>query len=320
MNSSRKSYEKRLDSFRQLILAWKSEDQIFDLYEKCHTPGQIISLFRHCFSDCDNASQARAALQLSDAQLIRMLRDIVPYSKLQHKRHLSMPQWWKIRFRHLDKSEEEVKLLVDAQLQRWASNTHDIRRKKDTPYNPKQTLEYWINKGLSRDKAQQSLLEYKRACSPFSAEFWRRKGLTDEHAQERATSLHKRGGFATCASLDKKFVSKLERDILDHLQVRVARPLKYQHCIDGKFVYDICDLKKKKIIEVNGTYWHADSRVYPKDDMIVCNGLTVAAVHARDVEKSEHAKKFGYEVLVIWEIDWHSDKETTIQKMIKFLG
>ena len=84
MNSSRKSYEKRLDNFRQLILAWKTEGQIFDLYEKCHTPGQVISLFRHCFSGYDSTSHVGTILQLTDKQLIKMLRDIVPYSKQQH--------------------------------------------------------------------------------------------------------------------------------------------------------------------------------------------------------------------------------------------
>jgi G:T-mismatch repair DNA endonuclease (very short patch repair protein) len=54
--------------------------------------------------------------------------------------------------------------------------------------------------------------------------------------------------------------------------------------------------------------------------MIVCNGLTAAAVHARDIEKSEYAKNFGYQVLVIWEIDRHADKELSLQKMIEFLG
>ena len=92
-----------------------------------------------------------------------------------------------------------------------------------------------------------------------------------------------------------------------------------QQCIDGKFVYDICDLKSKKIIEINGTYWHADPRVYSSDDILVCNGLTVSAVRERDFIKHEFAKKFGYEVLVIWEIDWHTDKEAAIQKMLEFI-
>jgi len=319
MNSSRKSYEKRLSNFRQLILAWKTEGQIFDLYEKCHTPGQIISLVRHCFSDYDSMSQMGTILQLSDKQLIKMLRDIVPYSKQQHKRHLAMPQWWKIRFRHLDKSEEEVKQLAVTQLREWASNTHTVRKKK-AHYNPKQTTQYWVDLGYSPTDAQLKSIEFKRSCSPFTIEFWKRKGFSEEQAQEKATTLHRRGGSAACAAQNKKFVSKLERDIFEQLQSRISRSLKQQHAINWQFVYDICDLEKKKIIEVNGTYWHADSRVYPKDDMIVCNGLTAAAVHARDIEKSEYAKNFGYQVLVIWEIDRHADKELSLQKMIEFLG
>lgn len=316
MNSARKAYERRLEKFRRIILNWKSENEISDLYEKCHTPGQVISLFRHERSHLEDEDITR----LRDQQLINMIRDIVPYSKDQHRRHLAMPQWWKIRFRHLDKTEEEVKQLAENQLQRWASNTHEIRRKKDAPYNPKQTLQYWIETGFSEEDAQRKLLEYKRSCSPFTVEFWKNKGYSESEAQEKATALHKRGGFATCTSLDKKFVSKLERDIFAALQERLTRSLKPQHCIDGKFVYDICDLKSRKIIEVNGTYWHADPRVYSSVDMLVCNGLTVSAVRERDITKLEHAKKFGYDVFVVWEIDWHADREAAIQRMLAFLG
>lgn len=316
MNSARKAYERRLEKFRRILLNWKSENEIFELYEKCHTPGQVISLFHHERSHLEDEDITR----LSDQQLINMLRDIVPYSKDQHRRHLAMPQWWKIRFRHLDKTEKEVKQLVENQLQRWASNTHEIRRMKDSPYNPIQTLQHWIETGLTEEDAHRKLLEYKRSCSPFTVEFWKNKGLSESEAREKANVLHKRGGFSTCTSLDKKFVSKLERDIFAALQESLPRSLKSQHCIDGKFVYDICNLRSKKIIEVNGTYWHADPRVYSSDDMLVCNGLTVSAVRERDVTKLEHAKKFGYDVFVVWEIDWHADREATIQKMLMFLG
>jgi hypothetical protein len=53
--------------------------------------------------------------------------------------------------------------------------------------------------------------------------------------------------------------------------------------------------------------------------MLVCNGLTASAVREKDTIKHEFAKKQGYEVFVIWEIDWHSDKEIAIQKMLEFL-
>ncbi len=311
---------KRFEEFKNVILTWKSEEQIRCLYDSGHSLQQVLSLFRHEKASVFNPVAVDSVFHLKDQRLLILLRHIVPYSKEQRSLHLSMPQWWKIRFRHLDKTEEEVKQLVKYQLQRWASNTHNIRRKKGTPYNPIQTLQYWIDIGLSKEDAQQRLIEYKRACSPFTVEFWKNKGFSESEAQEKAAALHKRGGFATCASLDKKFVSKLERDIFTELQKRLSRSLKPQHCIDGKFVYDICDLKSRKIIEVNGTYWHADPRVYSSSDMLVCNGLTVLAVRERDDTKLTHAKKFGYDVFVVWEIDWHADKESIIQKLLTFLG
>ena len=313
MSSTRKAYERRLEKFRHILLIWKSENEIFELYEKCHTPGQVISLFRY------ERSHLEDIVHLSDKQLIKMLRDVVPYSKDQHRRHLAMPQWWKIRFKYLDKSEEEVKLLATTQCQRGASSTHSIRRNK-THYNPKQTLEYWIAAGFLKEDAERKLLEFKRSSSPFTSEFWKKRGYSDDNARKKALSFHIMGGVAACSSLHNKFVSKLECDIFNQLQTRLLRPIKQQHSINKKFVYDICDLKSKKIIEVNGTYWHADPRVYSSDDMLVCNGLTASAVREKDFIKHEYAKNHGYEIFVIWEIDWHSNKEAAVQKMLEFLG
>lgn len=211
MNSTRKAYERRLEKFRHVLLKWKSENEIFNLYEKCYAPRQVISLFRYeesCLED-------EAIFNLSDKQLISMLRDVVPYSKDQYRKHLAMPQWWKIRFKHLDKSEEEVKLITATQLQRWASNTHNVRKKK-THYNPKQTLQYWIDAGFSEETAQTKLLEFKRCSSPFTKEFWEKRGFSAELAQIKASSFHSKGGSAACISLNKKFISKLECDIFNN--------------------------------------------------------------------------------------------------------
>jgi len=314
MNSSKNPCEGRLKNFKLLLLSWKSEQEIFNLYEKCHTPTQVICLFRHQFLD-ESGDKLSC---LSNLSLAKMLKKIVPYSKDQHKKHLKMPQWWKIRFCHLDKSEEDVKLLVEKQLKQWAANSHELRRRKES-YTPKQSLQYWTDTGLSGEDAQKALLNFKRSCSPFAVEFWEKKGLSREASREKVSSMHKKGGIASCASQNKKTVSSLENEIFKKLSTCTSRFLIQQHCIDGTFVYDICDVKSKKIIEVNGTYWHADPRVYALDDMLVCNGLTAKAVRERDNAKHLHAEKFGYALLVVWEIDWHSAKEDTIQKMIKFL-
>lgn len=310
-NKSTKLANERFVEFKKNILEWKSEKEIFDLYENCHSPSQVFSIFQ--YENPDILKNIKPGLALA------LLKKIIPYSKDQFRKHLSMPQWWKIRFRHLDKTEEEVKQIAATQLKRWASNTHDIRRKREN-YNYNQTIQHWIDSGFSEKVAEIKLLEFKRSCSPFTVEFWVKKGLTAEQAQEKASSIHKKGGIAACISLGEEGVSRLEKDIFDQIKLRLNRQIKSQHCINGKFVYDICDLNAKKIIEVNGTYWHADPRVYSEDNNLMFKSQTAAEIRKRDVMKNKYASKFGYEVMVVWEIDWHDNKEDLIQKILKFLG
>jgi very-short-patch-repair endonuclease len=49
------------------------------------------------------------------------------------------------------------------------------------------------------------------------------------------------------------------------------------------------------------------------------NGLTVAAVWAKDKAKKELAESYGYDVLTIWESDWNRDKEKCLKQTKEFL-
>jgi hypothetical protein len=53
----------------------------------------------------------------------KRLSSLIPYTKFFHDIHLSKPQWWKIRFAHLDKSEDEVKEIAKSQLLDWQKAT-----------------------------------------------------------------------------------------------------------------------------------------------------------------------------------------------------
>ena len=75
----------------------------------------------------------------------------------------------------------------------------------------------------------------------------------------------------------------------------------------------------KKLIEYNGTYWHADPRFYAKNTLIEKKKMTAFQVWENDRIKLEAAKSQGYEVLVIWEHDFKENKQREIDKCIKFL-
>jgi hypothetical protein len=83
-----------------------------------------------------------------------------------------------------------------------------------------------------------------------------------------------------------------------------------------KWIFDIA--RDKKLIEFNGTYWHADPRFYlPEDDI---KGKKAADVWLKDKNKIKDAEALGYSVLVIWEHDFYQDKQKEIEKCLNFLN
>jgi hypothetical protein len=79
-------------------------------------------------------------------------------------------------------------------------------------------------------------------------------------------------------------------------------------------------IKPNKIIEVNGTYDHADNRKYKADDLIRNHGKKVPAKEIWDREKIQlnQIKKNNFRILVIWQNDLEKDHENTKKRILKF--
>ncbi len=87
-------------------------------------------------------------------------------------------------------------------------------------------------------------------------------------------------------------------------QYGVRYPLtgRYCACVDFK-------LDERTVIEVNGTYWHADPRVYSPDDLHVSQRRTLANY----VKKMDALKSMGIRVIEIWELDFKQDPAGTVK-------
>ena len=103
-------------------------------------------------------------------------------------------------------------------------------------------------------------------------------------------------------------------------RLRKYIPVEQQLSI-GSYLYDIH--YKKKIIEFNGDYWHANPELYLFEDFvgnILNNSPTYAyEIWAKDAKKRELAESMGYEVMVVWESEYKELPKTTIERCLKFL-
>jgi hypothetical protein len=322
--------ESRLEKKRQktqlfidTLNEWKSNSEIISLYEEGYTPLQVVKLWLYY----TNSEIRKRKLELNgknfapyevlrDTGLSIQLKSHIPYTKEQHELHLSKSQAWKISCNYLDKSPDEINSIVEKQLKNWATNTHEQRR-KGSVYNKDNTPEYWVEKlGLTYNDALEKVRQHKRIKSPFSVGHWINKGFSKEEAISKARICHIRGGIAATKACGTICASKIEKQLYADL-LEIFPNLEEQYCINGTYVYDICAPKLKKIIEFNGTYWHADPRIYAPDALV--HYVPAKNIWKRDKKKIGYAKHKEYDVLVVWELDFYKSRENTLELIKEFL-
>ena len=107
--------------------------------------------------------------------------------------------------------------------------------------------------------------------------------------------------------------SKAEKIILD--QIKNIGYFPYQsYRVDTK----ICDIfvpELNLIIEYNGDYWHCNPKKYDKDYFNEKKGKYAWELWEYDEKKLELIRNFGYNLEVVWEDDYKSDK-TIINNII----
>lgn len=109
-------------------------------------------------------------------------------------------------------------------------------------------------------------------------------------------------------------VSQLEKDVGVVLE-RLFPSIKAQHGIRdarGAFqaVVDFYLPDQKVVVEVNGTFWHADPRVYPQGPVHFSQIRTCS----RYARKQAYLKQQGLTLVEVWELDFKTRGETAIRE------
>ena len=116
-----------------------------------------------------------------------------------------------------------------------------------------------------------------------------------------AWSRHGRASAGTSAT-------KTPARAYNRLEARLARlmddwGLDYQWQFRlGRYVYDFL-LPDRALVEVHGTYWHADPRVYHPSSLTAKQRKQLL----RDFDKRRFAAERGYRLKVVWELDLDRD-------------
>lgn len=117
--------------------------------------------------------------------------------------------------------------------------------------------------------------------------------------------------------------SKLADTFCKSIQNLYALPLIFGQTelnIDTRY-FDLVCQAKKRIIEFNGDYWHANPTKYGSEAVIsMKGGRTAAQIWEADAAKIALAKQHGYDVKVVWESDYKKNPEKTITECIEWLN
>lgn len=187
--------------------------------------------------------------------------------------------------------------------------TVNLRKKSDSPYNKKQTLEFWLKETGCEKKAKEKLDYYKRSNSPFCIEFWLKKGLSKSEGEALISERAVKGAIG---ALKKSSQPKTEKNIIKILntnsiefttQYKITLSDKQKYYNKRCYIYDFYIPKYNLIIECHGLFWHAHPSLYKTNDILK---FPRGHIKASDVWKADDHKKNiavekKYNYLVIWE-------------------
>lgn len=169
-----------------------------------------------------------------------------------------------------------------------------------------------IDYDICQKRLEESVYKKYGVSNVAKLDFVRKK--MSESAKKRIIDIpyEERLRLTEAARSNVKYTSSLELRIQDILN---------RNCVtytSNKFLYsynfDIL-FTNKKVLEIQGDYWHANPKQYKSDDILLGN-LTAGEVWKKDNKKRLILEKNGYKVYYLWESEINNMTDDDIIKFI----
>jgi len=289
------------EQFWLVVKEHNLENTIVDLIQnQSHSMSMVIDMLMQQYP---HIIQPLLPLGASTRSRILRLKNLTVSSDYNTK-----PQNWKLQYRYSEKQ-------IMQQCKQGGVLASKIRKQKTTPYNPPQSVDHWLQLGYSLELAETKATEFKRNNSPRCYEFWLRRGLTKEEAIDRIKIQSVNGALACLKKTQQPSTEKQVAKFLREHNIVFTTQLRVNNfgLLDGRsvFVYDFCVSQCNLLLEINGTYWHADKTVFgPEDELKFPGGKIFKAkeIWRRDEMKRQAAENAGYSTATIWELELKDEK------------
>jgi Zn ribbon nucleic-acid-binding protein len=203
------------------------------------------------------------------------------------------------------------------------------KSKSNKPQNNNTKIEYYVSRGMTEDDAKTALSSRQ---STFSLETCMERHGEDEgrklwHARQekwqntlKSKPIEEQLRINLLKIQSPGNISKSEKDFVEALRTHLPN-INTQLILtkdDKNYKYDVW--LYNKIIEFHGDYWHANPNIERFANVTGRRGETADEIRAKDRLKAELAIDNGYSIMTVWESEYRSNKEETIERCLSFLN
>ena len=216
----------------------------------------------------------------------------------------------------IGKTDEELEAHRRHTAEGWYNLSEDKKREKINKCKSTMRAKSTEEKFLIKEKIKKA---WKNKSNEELIEIHKRQSLAKKMYAERSKNYYKeikaRGGKAAASNYKSYKINEIEHKVKNWLK---NNNIAYSYCciLNGKdgnnYQYDFIIHGKKILIEVNGTYWHADPRVYTLKNL---NNMQLNKIE-RDKRKKEIAESYGFTLLYIWEIDINNNDFSSLNEVL----
>lgn len=212
-------------------------------------------------------------------------------------------------------------------------NSEKLKKKKgekpelfeDVVWNQKK---YWIKKGMTEEESIRKISELQKtftleSCTEKYGKEEGKKKWLDRQKNWKAKVFNE---FTNISRGTSKMSSDFINDLINRIDFKGTflydKEEKYINCPqkNRSFKYDFTYIERKKIIEINGDFWHCNPEIFKDDSQIhrVTN-KRIRDIWETDIYKIKLAEKHGYSVFCIWESDIRKKREDFLNRCLEFL-
>ncbi len=210
-------------------------------------------------------------------------------------------------------------LNIDYSLKKSLSKSIIKTQRENTHIERYGVAHNFLKNSPSRQKWEKNLFDTEGIKNVFQRESVKKKSnitILKKYSKELWLHASTVRGANIISRLNKQiFLILEEHNIKFEIEFKLKKENSY-------FAYDIL-LENKKIIEINGDYWHGNPKIYKPDDIILKGSsaeIKVSTKWEKDRIKINHAISNGYDMLIIWEYEMKTDINNVITKIKNYAG